>query len=183
MHTSLLYVKSCNDWIVIIHTGIICKYPYRYLFQIMTQCCLFVVLYDMYVNRRFDAMRWASDCVVLTYNCTIQPLEANRSSKVTMIWDHFNEQIKSHLSTHENVLLSAQWIENIWFLPLLVAHMDGAVGSEGTAEIWSRHCICCCDIKSAAYRCSLVSYLQPTMERRWQFWKHACLFHISWAAH
>lgn len=63
--------------------------------------------------------------------------------------------------------------------------MDDAVGSECTAEIWSRHsdCICCCDIKSAACRCILVTYLQPTLERRWQFWKRACLFHISWAVH
>lgn len=85
----------------------------------------------------------------------IQFLEANRSSKVTLIWDHFNEQIKVIcLLTRMFCYISAQRIENMWLLLLSVAHMDGAVGSESTAGIWFRHpdCIYCCDIKSAAYR-------------------------------
>ena len=89
-------------------------------------------------------MRCASDCVVLTYT-------ASRSQS---LFKSDTDLGPFHLSTHENVLLSAQRIKNMWLLFLSVAHMDGAVGSEGTAGIWSRHpdCICCCDIKSAAYR-------------------------------
>lgn len=98
----------------------------------------------------WDAMRCVSNCGVLTYTASVSQslfksytdLGPSRSTN------------QSHLSSHESFLLSAQQIKKIWLLSLSVAHMDGAVGSEGTAGIWSRHpdCIYCCNIKSATYR-------------------------------
>lgn len=77
----------------------------------------------------------ASVCRVLTYN-TLPDLGPSQSTN------------QSHFSVHENALLSPQRVKPIWHLSKLVAHMDGAVGSEGAEGI----CICCCDIKPAAYR-------------------------------
>lgn len=69
-------------------------------------------------------------------------------------WSGTISMNKSKSSVYSRECSAISVTDREYVTPLTaVAHMDGAVGSESTAGIWSRHpdCICCCDIKSAAY--------------------------------
>lgn len=115
----------------------------------------------------------------------IQPLYANRSSEVTLIWDHLNQQIK--------VI--------VLFTRMFCYHRNGSKRNDSsrcrlstwTARLARRAPQECGPDTQTAFAapisnrlrtgCSLVTLLQPTSttERRREFWKRACLFHSSWA--
>lgn len=106
----------------------------------------------------------------------IQPLEANRSSKVTLIWDHFICLLTRMFCYQRNG--SKICDSSSCRLPTWTARLARRAPQEYDPDIQTAFAAAI--LNRLHTGCSLVTHLLPTMERRWQFWKRACLFHISW---